>query len=198
MNKRIITSQSFSIYKKKLDRAYLNILGHRNYRRFAVIGYSQPGSNYLFVGLNSSSCVRMYYEIFAKRNRVLVGKDFDQIFPMVFQKESRNIKACRDRCGSALWSGIALLWIPQPWGGAYPDQQRPRILWQVDDASLPDQFGTQWYPAQKNEGGHPRTNGLVVRFNRTVLDEFLRKTFRKKFYGSLEDLRGDLDACVAN
>ena len=93
MNKRIITSKSISIYKKKLHRAYLNILGHRNYRRFAIIGHSRTGSNYLFVGLQSSKCVRIYHEVFAKRNRALVGKDFDQIFPMVFQKESRNIKA---------------------------------------------------------------------------------------------------------
>jgi LPS sulfotransferase NodH len=35
----------------------------------------------------------MYHEIFAERNRELVGRNFDQIFPMVFQKESRNIKA---------------------------------------------------------------------------------------------------------
>jgi LPS sulfotransferase NodH len=35
----------------------------------------------------------MYHEVFAKRNREIAGKDFDQIFPMVFQKESRNIKA---------------------------------------------------------------------------------------------------------
>jgi LPS sulfotransferase NodH len=35
----------------------------------------------------------MYHEVFAKRNREIAGKEFDQIFPMVFQKESRNIKA---------------------------------------------------------------------------------------------------------
>jgi LPS sulfotransferase NodH len=93
MNKEVITQKSISIYKKKLQRAYLNILGHRNYKRFAVIGHSRTGSNYLFVGLQSSKCVRIYHEVFAKRNRALVGKDFDQIFPMVFQKESRNIKA---------------------------------------------------------------------------------------------------------
>jgi LPS sulfotransferase NodH len=92
-NKRIITLRPISIYKKKLNRAYLNILGHCNYKRFAVIGHSRTGSNYLFMGLNSSSCVRMYHELFAKRNREIAGKEFDLIFPMVFQKESRNIKA---------------------------------------------------------------------------------------------------------
>jgi LPS sulfotransferase NodH len=35
----------------------------------------------------------MYHEIFAKRNRELLGRTFDRIFLMVFQKESRNIGA---------------------------------------------------------------------------------------------------------
>lgn len=39
----------------------------------------------------------------------------------------------------------------------------------------------------------PRTNGFVERFNRTVLDEFFREAFRKKFYASVEELQGDLD-----
>ena len=39
----------------------------------------------------------------------------------------------------------------------------------------------------------PRTNGFVERFNRTVLDEFFRETFRNKFYGSVEVLQQDLD-----
>jgi LPS sulfotransferase NodH len=93
VNKKIITPKSISIYKEKLHRAYLNILGHRNYRRFAIIGHSRTGSNYLFVGLQSSKCVRIYHEVFAKRNRKIAGKEFDMIFPMVFRKESRNIKA---------------------------------------------------------------------------------------------------------
>ena len=93
MNKRAIASQSISTYKKKLQRAYLNILGNRNYKRFAVIGHSRTGSNYLFVGLNSSSCVKMYHEVFAKRNREIAGKEFDLIFPMLFRKEKKNIKA---------------------------------------------------------------------------------------------------------
>lgn len=41
--------------------------------------------------------------------------------------------------------------------------------------------------------GTPRTNGFVERFNRTILDEFFRETFRKKFYGSVEELQADLD-----
>jgi len=41
--------------------------------------------------------------------------------------------------------------------------------------------------------GRPRTNGFVERFNRTVLDEFFRTAFRKKFYESVEALQEDLD-----
>jgi len=41
--------------------------------------------------------------------------------------------------------------------------------------------------------GRPRTNGFVERFNRTVLDEFLRPAFRKKFYESVKALQKDLD-----
>lgn len=41
--------------------------------------------------------------------------------------------------------------------------------------------------------GTPRTNGFVERFNRTVLDEFFRIAFRKKFYPSVEELQVDLD-----
>ena len=36
-------------------------------------------------------------------------------------------------------------------------------------------------------------NGFVERFNRTVLDEFFRETFRNKFYTSVEELQQDLD-----
>lgn len=39
----------------------------------------------------------------------------------------------------------------------------------------------------------PRTNGFVERFNRTVLDEFFRETFRQKLYTSVEELQVDLD-----
>lgn len=89
----MITPHSISIYKEKFYRTYLNIFGHRNYKRFAVIGHSRTGSNYLFVGLSTSNCVRMYHEVFAKRNREVAGREFDLIFPMIFRKESRNIKA---------------------------------------------------------------------------------------------------------
>ena len=41
---------------------------------------------------------------------------------------------------------------------------------------------------------HPQTNGICERFNRTVLNEFYRVTFRKKLYTSLAELQADLDA----
>lgn len=41
--------------------------------------------------------------------------------------------------------------------------------------------------------GTPRTNGFVERFNRTILDEFFREAFRKKFYSSVDELQADLD-----
>ena len=43
----------------------------------------------------------------------------------------------------------------------------------------------------------PRTNGFVERFNRTILDEFFRETFRTKLYLTLEELQADLDAWLA-
>ena len=42
----------------------------------------------------------------------------------------------------------------------------------------------------------PQTNGIAERFHKTVLDEFYRVTFRKKIYGSIAELQGDLDRWV--
>lgn len=39
----------------------------------------------------------------------------------------------------------------------------------------------------------PQTNGFVERFNRTILDEFLRPSLRQKIYTSVEGLQEDLD-----
>lgn len=39
----------------------------------------------------------------------------------------------------------------------------------------------------------PQTNGFIERFNRTVLDEFFRVTFRENFYESVDSLQTDLD-----
>lgn len=42
----------------------------------------------------------------------------------------------------------------------------------------------------------PQTNGICERFQKTLLDEFYRVTFRKKIYRALEELQADLDAYV--
>jgi len=39
----------------------------------------------------------------------------------------------------------------------------------------------------------PGTNGFVERFNRTILNEFFREAFRKKFYGEVAELQKDMD-----
>lgn len=41
---------------------------------------------------------------------------------------------------------------------------------------------------------HPQTNGICERFHQTVLNEFFKVAFRKKFYTTLESLQADLDA----
>jgi transposase InsO family protein len=46
---------------------------------------------------------------------------------------------------------------------------------------------------RRTKAGRPQTNGFVERFNRTVLDEFFRETFRQKLYASVEELQEDLD-----
>jgi hypothetical protein len=43
---------------------------------------------------------------------------------------------------------------------------------------------------------HIPDNGIVERFHKTVLDEFYRAAFRKKIYGSITELQGDLDSWV--
>jgi transposase InsO family protein len=45
---------------------------------------------------------------------------------------------------------------------------------------------------RKTKVRRPRTNGFVERFNRTVLDEFFRGTFRTRYYKSVEALQKDL------
>jgi transposase InsO family protein len=62
-----------------------------------------------------------------------------------------------------------------------------------------DQHDYQLFLAVKNidhtktKARHPQTNGIVERFHRTILNEFYQVAFRKKIYGSLEELQTDLD-----
>ena len=43
----------------------------------------------------------------------------------------------------------------------------------------------------------PQTNGICERFHKTLLDEFYRVAFRKKFYRTIAELQSDLDAWIA-
>ncbi|MCE2597252.1 IS481 family transposase [Motilimonas cestriensis] len=45
----------------------------------------------------------------------------------------------------------------------------------------------------KTKAMSPQTNGICERFHKTILQEFYQVTFRKKLYGSLEELQKDLD-----
>ena len=47
---------------------------------------------------------------------------------------------------------------------------------------------------RRTKVANPRTNGFVERFNRTILDEFFRETFRTNLSLSLDELQTDLDA----
>jgi len=40
---------------------------------------------------------------------------------------------------------------------------------------------------------NPQTNGVVERFHKTMLNEFYRIAFRKRLYGSIDELQADLD-----
>lgn len=45
----------------------------------------------------------------------------------------------------------------------------------------------------KTKAKSPQTNGICERFHRTMLEEFYQVAFRKKLYGSLEELQTDVD-----
>ena len=44
----------------------------------------------------------------------------------------------------------------------------------------------------------PQTNGICERFHKTVLHEFYQVAFRKRIYGSIEQLQADLDSWVTS
>ena len=39
----------------------------------------------------------------------------------------------------------------------------------------------------------PQTNGICERFHKTILNEFYQVAFRKKIYGTIEELQADLE-----
>lgn len=45
----------------------------------------------------------------------------------------------------------------------------------------------------KTKAQHPQTNGICERFHKTILNEFYQIAFRKKIFGSLDELQKDLD-----
>jgi len=45
----------------------------------------------------------------------------------------------------------------------------------------------------KTKAKSPQTNGICERFHKTILQEFYQIAFRKKVYGSLDELQNDLD-----
>lgn len=45
----------------------------------------------------------------------------------------------------------------------------------------------------KTKAMSPQTNGICERFHKTILNECYQVTFRKKLYGSMEELHKDLD-----
>ncbi|WP_340621859.1 IS481 family transposase [Xenorhabdus siamensis] len=50
----------------------------------------------------------------------------------------------------------------------------------------------------KTKAMSPQTNGICERFHKTILNEFYQVTFRKKLYGSLDELQKDLDKWLDN
>jgi len=48
----------------------------------------------------------------------------------------------------------------------------------------------------KTKAQSPQTNGICERFHKTILQEFYQVTFRKKLYGSMEELQKDLDEWI--
>jgi transposase InsO family protein len=48
----------------------------------------------------------------------------------------------------------------------------------------------------KTKAKSPQTNGICERFHRTILEEFYQVAFRKKLYGSLEELQADVDQWI--
>jgi transposase InsO family protein len=87
------------------------------------------------------------------------------------------------------------------------DEHGIRLLRVLTDRGT-EYCGTEQHPYQlylaiedidhtRTKARSPQTNGICERFHKTVLNEFYRIAFRKKLYGSLEELQRDLDAWVA-
>lgn len=88
----------------------------------------------------------------------------------------------------------------------YQDQQVPLLRVLTDRGSeycgRVEQHDYQLYLAvndidhTRTNAQSPQTNGICERFHKTILNEFYQVAFRKKIYGTLEELQADLDAWV--
>jgi transposase InsO family protein len=86
----------------------------------------------------------------------------------------------------------------------YQDQQVPLLRILTDRGSeycgRVEQHDYQLYLAvndidhTRTKAQSPQTNGICERFHKTILNEFYQVAFRKKIYGTLEELQADLDA----
>ena len=84
------------------------------------------------------------------------------------------------------------------------DEQEVKLLRVLTDRGTeycgkPDQHEYQLYLAiedidhTKTKARSPQTNGICERFHKTILNEFYMIAFRKKVYGSIDELQVDLD-----
>jgi transposase InsO family protein len=84
--------------------------------------------------------------------------------------------------------GVALLRILTDRGTEYcgnPERHEYELYLAVEDIDH-----------SRTKTKSPQTNGIVERFQKTILNEFYRVTFRKKVYRSIEELQGDLDLWI--
>jgi transposase InsO family protein len=65
----------------------------------------------------------------------------------------------------------------------YPERHKYELYLAVEDIDH-----------ARAKASSPRTNGIVERFHKTMLDEFYRIAFRKKAYATIDELQADLDA----
>lgn len=59
-------------------------------------------------------------------------------------------------------------------------------------------MGSNDIERRRTQVRRPQPHGFVERFNRTVLDEFLRPALREKYYDTVEALQEGLDAWLVH
>ena len=63
----------------------------------------------------------------------------------------------------------------------------------IENHSYQLYLGTEDVDHSRTKANHPQTNGICERFHKTMKNEFYDIAFRKKIYGSLEELQVDVD-----